>query len=301
LAQAILAQAAYRTHRPYIHMWMAATTSCVYIYKYIVIASSVVSVAATGYEVCDASAVDAVSPIGLLQTITKKKPLRSRDLRCDDGDDGQQWLFILSSQGRTGSTTILGMVNSIPGYFLAGENEGIMADILDLEHKVWHLDRRHSIAYHHGQRSEQEVACAFKNFTRAFIGWPGFRPTTTGFKEIRHTKKEELDAFLHIFPNAKFIINTRNITEQAQSAWFRNQTDDEKQLAQRKQDLMHWGRKHSDRSFYLPLEDFSVARFNEMLVWLGVETCVYTKVLHLNDENTFTDAKHHVPSCIKCK
>ena len=40
--------------------------------------------------------------------------------------------------------------------------------------------------------------------------------------------------------------------------------------------------------FDLPLEEFSVERFNELLVFLGVRGCQFTRIVHLNRGGSYS-------------
>jgi len=131
-------------------------------------------------------------PVNLLQTRMALQPGHNRYQRCEHGDyDQQQWLFILAT-GRSGSTSILEMVNAIPGYFLAGENEGIMSEFVNLmKHRERQKQLSNTVAWHSGWVSDQRLLCVLQDYARENIGWNGQHPHTVGFKEIRHTEKEE--------------------------------------------------------------------------------------------------------------
>lgn len=231
--------------------------------------------------------LEADLPVNLLQTRTTLQPGRNRYQGCEDGDHGQhQWLFILGT-GRSGSTSILEMVNSIPGYLLGGENDGIMSEFLDLmKHREHQTEHQYSVAWHSANVSDQHLLCILRAYAREIIGWNGEHPRTLGFKEIRHSEKEELDLFLEVFPNARFIINTAPASRQAASRLHKKAGHDYTQLEEMNQRLADWGRNHSNVSFSLPLDEFDLVRFNEMLDWLGVNNCRYTRVAHANDHDS---------------
>jgi len=54
--------------------------------------------------------------------------------RCDLSE--QRWLFVISTGGRTGSTSLLGMLNAHPSIALSGENSNQLADLLTLWNKA---------------------------------------------------------------------------------------------------------------------------------------------------------------------
>ena len=55
---------------------------------------------------------------------------RSTPARCDLS--AKQWLFVVSPGGRTGSTTVLDMINAHPAFGLAGENGGQLLQAMEL-------------------------------------------------------------------------------------------------------------------------------------------------------------------------
>jgi hypothetical protein len=55
---------------------------------------------------------------------------RSTPARCDLS--AKQWLFVVSPGGRTGSTTVLDMINAHPAFGLAGENRGQLLTAMEL-------------------------------------------------------------------------------------------------------------------------------------------------------------------------
>jgi hypothetical protein len=230
-------------------------------------------------------------------------PYRSEDFRCDDGHDDQNWLFILAS-GRSGSTSTLQMVNAIPGYAIGGENFGIMDYFRNLRDRlhaqVLHVAMQEAAFVTHGTLSRRSILCDLQAYTRHTIGEPRMQASTIGFKEVRHSKKEELDPFLTLFPRAKFIINTRNASTQAQSGFHKKEHDSIDELEQMNNDLRAWAQTHSDVTFDLRLEDFSVKRFNEMLHWLGITNCRFTRVAHANDGGYTNHDDKSVPPGIEC-
>mmetsp|Transcript_38223 Transcript_38223/g.123699 ORF Transcript_38223/g.123699 Transcript_38223/m.123699 type:complete len:107 (-) Transcript_38223:579-899(-) len=60
---------------------------------------------------------------------------------------GANWVFVISSGGRTGSTTLYSMLNMVPLIHLSGENDHIV-------YKLWHLYRDSLAAFGHADRGE---------------------------------------------------------------------------------------------------------------------------------------------------
>jgi hypothetical protein len=148
------------------------------------------------------------------------------------------FLFIVT-YGRSGSTLLQGILNSIPNYCIRGENYGALFKLF--------------LAYDHlrtGQRSWRRVKTAPNHawygmdivmpeaFGRycadAFLDTclrPPADARSTGFKEIRYTPKRigdrefapYLDFITEFFPGAGFIFNLRQPLHTASSSWWREQ------------------------------------------------------------------------------
>lgn len=257
--------------------------------------SSLTHIAAAGacYS-CDRNQTDVDSTMLLAQRFRVKSRTQQTHISCNETNPDQQYLFILST-GRTGSTSVLDMVNAIPGYFLAGENGGILSAFRDLGKKMNQSEPwQGSAAWQSGTKDLALRTCALQAYTQAIIGAEANQAHTIGFKEIRHTSPEELDAFLEIFPRSRYIINIRkDVAAQCKSGFFGQRSEESvkgcpKDIAEKNHNLMTWGSLHSDRVFLLPLEDFTVAKFDEMLHWLGEGRCKYNNVIHANDAGKYS-------------
>lgn len=202
----------------------------------------------------------------------------------------RQWVFIFGT-GRSGSTSVLDMVNAIPGFFIAGENHGAMDVFLEMQQDISNFDSPLEAfsfsAHYHGTWHKEDFSKAVQAYTLALIGKFDEKTThTVGFKEVNHSRAEELQFFADTFPGAKFIINTRRDTagqSQAQDIFFDEETGlTEEQIEVNTQELEHWAADHPESSFLIQMEDFDLQHFNEMLTWLGVEGCEFTQVSHAN-------------------
>lgn len=147
----------------------------------------------------------------------------------DSGDLG--YLFVMT-YGRSGSTLLMGLLNSLPGYLIRGENR-------DAVH--------HLFGYHRTLLTESTryAKRSFRRSTNAFFGIGDFPPErsladirqlvldtllrpradtrVTGFKEIRWYQPdlEEYVGWLgQVFPGARFLVNTRNHADVLASEWW---------------------------------------------------------------------------------
>jgi hypothetical protein len=207
---------------------------------------------------------------------------------CKDRD----WVFVLGT-GRSGSTSVMEMVNSIPGAFIAGENFGQVLQMKQMYDSTVEFFDRDGAAFKHGPLSINELLCDMQKQTEDLIG--DYDKATTrviGFKEIRVITKEDLDFMKLLFPCAKIITNWRvDTATQSQSGFMarRNQTTATAVLDATNLVMKSWAKENSDRVFAIPCCDsFTVERFNHMLTWLGVSGCSYNGVLHANEGGTYS-------------
>lgn len=208
-----------------------------------------------------------------------------------------KWVLIAAT-GRSGSTTTLNMLQRIPGFHLAGENNGIMSELRELYVKTREglgFDQARHGSYGHGPISEERILCALQQYVKALLGKPKDpHPLRIGFKEASWNK-ETLDFASILFPCAQIVIQTRqDLLQQSHSAWWSERANALEDLQNKTGILENWQRNHPENTFLMHLEDFSVDRFNTLLGWLGVSGCHYTSVCHANANDGYEDASSDV-------
>jgi len=146
-------------------------------------------------------------------------------------DDDRNFLFVIT-HGRSGSTLLQGVLNSIPGYSICGENMDACQHLYSF-YKSW----KNSIDSFHnnsmpvdGRNSWYQVADfnLLKLSCRNLV-WnlcACHDTMVTGFKEIRWRSHLDKDFYRYLFwfnevfcP--RFIFLTRDLDETCQSAWFK--------------------------------------------------------------------------------
>lgn len=207
------------------------------------------------------------------------------------------YLFILST-GRTGSTSVTRMISSIPGFYIAGENGGIMNSFAKMREGIMKhskikkgfivsKDWNPTGAWGHKPIVAEKLHSAVREYVKAIIGEVDTAAIhTIGFKEIRHWRPAELDEFMQVFPNARFIINTRrDLSAQlrSQTKNFKHSASEEK-LRNATRSLEEWQSRHPDNSYLLRLEDFSINKYNDLLKWLGVVNCKFMSIAEANTD-----------------
>jgi hypothetical protein len=146
---------------------------------------------------------------------------------------------LIFTYGRSGSTLLMGLLNSLPGYCIRGENNNAL-------HALFQYYRR-LVDAPAGRRGNAEAPTHPWNgiqlldfdqiqseIRRLFVDTvlrPEPRHTTIGFKEIRFSAEEvpDFEAYLEFirqtFPGAKFIFNHRNLAAVAASGWWKTVPD----------------------------------------------------------------------------
>ncbi|AXI45959.1 hypothetical protein C1J03_07940 [Sulfitobacter sp. SK012] len=150
----------------------------------------------------------------------------------------ESFVFIVT-YGRSGSTLLQNLLNSLPDYEIRGENQNTCLQLAQawgaIRNSEQITNRRQSgivsapTSPWYGAENIDAVAYGAA-LAEAFVKTvlcpsPGVR--VSGFKEIRYHNHPKLFSlhlnFLKVcFPNAKFIFNTRNHKDVARSGWWRN-------------------------------------------------------------------------------
>jgi hypothetical protein len=255
-----------------------------------------------GHKSCEDTSPDPKYPDGSISTyqFTGTKEVTATELdsapgTCDLCND-QNWVFIFGT-GRSGSTSVLAMLNAIPGFYMAGENNGQLLHLMEAfeDSQFVIKDRANSLPFYHGEINSNELLCDIQKYTLDMIG--DYDKETTkaiGFKEIKILTKEHFEFMKQAFPCAKFILNWREDVEAQHESTFRENTSVE-ELESMNKAVNDWGDANPDITYKLPCcgEGFSVENFNGMLPWLGITGCSYNGVAHANDDG-YSSAKDQV-------
>lgn len=148
--------------------------------------------------------------------------------------DKYRYVFIVT-YGRSGSTLLMSLLNTIPGYRINGENNNALYRLYQADAAIARAHRDHSGGDHRSTRGawygmprveprkfRHELVDSF--VTHVLCPEPGDR--VLGFKEIRYTKSDmpDLSGFLDFlrdaFPGSKIIFNHRDVADTARSSWW---------------------------------------------------------------------------------
>jgi hypothetical protein len=198
-------------------------------------------------------------------------------------DDPQLGHVFIVTYGRSGSTLLLGVLNSLPGFLIRGENRGAVHHLYEFHRTCADERRRNKVS---------------PDSTHPFFGIGGYRgivavqrirelvtdtllrpqadTRVTGFKEIRWAMPdlEEYVAFLRrVFPGAKFVINTRNHDDVGKSKWWAGKETTPQTLAALEERFLALSDALGDAAYRVHYDDWvadpSVLR--GLIEWLGAE------------------------------
>jgi hypothetical protein len=153
-----------------------------------------------------------------------------------DRRDDLGYLFVVT-YGRSGSTLLMGLLNSIPGYLVRGENWDALHHLFRFHQTLaegsrrWEPARLRQRTHPFYGAGDFPVRKSLEG-TRALVLDTVLRPKAdtrvTGFKEIRwyHDDVAEYVAWLReVFPGARFVVNTRAHEEVLRSGWWARNPD----------------------------------------------------------------------------
>lgn len=164
-------------------------------------------------------------------------------------------IVLICATGRSGSTTLQRILNTIPNSNFCGENYGALNSLLEFYKRIKYTSVRHipgrlkPIPY--DQLIEQKIKPAWYNsysfektvkmIREMIISLFKNSETTNiwGFKEIRYDsgKIGLIKEFKELFPQTKVIIQIRDVKSQMNSGWFKNDKNAVKYLTKLNKEL----------------------------------------------------------------
>ena len=250
-----------------------------------------------------AAAAAAAPPPPQRKLASAEKPPKKAPPFSSSTPDGceRNWLFQVST-GRSGSTSLMTMLNDLPNVYIAGENDGLFESLYALHKSSILTDsmakgkKDHDAWWHHPvERSKlQRIA---RTYVESAIGLKQNQNYAwVGFKEIRFRTDDELDYILSLFPCSKVIVNIRrDVVRQHKSAFKRSSPISK--LKSQNDMLLKWSKKHPKRVFRLALEDFNLDNFNRLAVWLDFPNCHFKQIAHANRNGGYGADNRHFVTC----
>ena len=173
--------------------------------------------------------------------------------------------------GRSGSTLVQTLLQSIDGYFIRGENANVLWPLFQATQRI--AEARHD----HGYREIESKGPWFginevdpEAFARGLVDVfvkevlrPPADARVIGFKEIRfHEAEDDFDAYLSFiaqhFAPARFIFNMRGWQDVAKSGWWKNCDEEMVQSLVEKSDAMfaEFAKSHPGMCLMVRYEDY---------------------------------------------
>lgn len=192
------------------------------------------------------------------------------------------FIFVVT-YGRSGSTLLMGLLNSIPGYCLRGENAGVLYDLFQYQTKVTTSAAANAtpepMAGTHPwfgiDEYPQDVALArMRQLVIDSLLRPEPDTRVSGFKEIRWWMAqpvEYLDFIDRVFPGCRYILNTRNHEDVTQSSWYRKNPKAGEDLVKIEERLKDTVGRRGDRGYHVHYDDYVKDRsvVQGLFEWLG--------------------------------
>jgi len=197
--------------------------------------------------------------------------------------------ILLVTYGRSGSTLVMGVLNSIPGYKIVGENKMAYLSLMEFYNKMKDAsDSSKTFAenFNSGQDTTNpwwndfSISFLMKHIYNLMVNLidPEGKARVVGFKEIRYSAVPDLSQYLDWFyyiTGCKFIFLTRNINDVCKSKWHANNPKCKENLVEfegrvwkHMEDNFHqsWFHLHFD-----DLHNTNPDKFKALFEWLGEE------------------------------
>lgn len=170
--------------------------------------------------------------------------------------------ILICGTGRSGSTTLQRIINTIKNSNINGENYGAINDLLQCYSNIKRTNNQPGLikVYEEGKTKKkpawyntynfEEVKSNIKKTILSIIANDNTK-RVVGFKEIRYFDKIKLiDEFIDLFPDTKVICHIDdNLDRQCKSAWFKKKKDSKKYLEKFNQKIIDYSKSNSN--FYL--------------------------------------------------
>jgi len=183
-------------------------------------------------------------------------------------------IVLICATGRSGSTTMQRIINTIPNSNICGENYGAINSILDFYNKL-HATSRDYVPGHYNPASYENIISknvkpAWYNsykmnemeeqIRKLIITMFKNKPETNlwGFKEIRYDNKKInlIRLFKTLFPQTKVIIQIRgNIHAQSKSGWYKDDKNAAAYLNQMNKELFEFYNQNKDWCYFTTFEN----------------------------------------------
>lgn len=200
-------------------------------------------------------------------------------------------VILICATGRSGSTTMQRIINTIPNTNICGENYGALNSLLEFYHRIKYTTANY-VPGHLNPASYDDIIS--KNVKPAWYNSYDFQKTVTmikilitslfkksdttniwGFKEIRYDKGDikYVKIFKELFPQTKVIIQIReNIKAQSQSSWMKDDKNSLKYLNNLNNVFYKFYQENTDFCYFITFEKmFDTQQLKNLFKFIGCE------------------------------
>jgi len=186
-------------------------------------------------------------------------------------------IVLICATGRSGSTTLQLILNTIPNSNICGENNGAINSLLEFYKQIKYSNKMVNSEFHKLNNTDKKDISKIverglkpawynsfeieqvKQTIRTMIITMFKKNDTTnvwGFKEIRYNGKLELlKEFRELFPQTKVIFNIRlNLQKQCKSSWFKKDPNALEKIIKETNEIVAFWKNNRDFCFLNMLE-----------------------------------------------
>ncbi len=211
--------------------------------------------------------------------------LRAKVRTLRGGRDDLSYVFVMT-YGRSGSTLLMGLLNTLPGYLIRGENDDVMKHLYDFHRTCverstfWPVEWTRMKSNPFFGIGDYPVAASIagaRRFALDTLLRPKPDTRVSGFKEIRWWRHDDLDAYVgwlrEVFPGARFLVNTRDHADVLKSKWWAKGGDKSEHLADIERRLLATAANLGDAAYHVHFDDYVAdpTTLAPMFAWLGEE------------------------------
>jgi hypothetical protein len=200
-------------------------------------------------------------------------------------------IILICATGRSGSTTLQRIMNTIPNSNICGENYGAINSLLEFYYRLKYTTRYYVPGHKNPFTYEEIISrnmkpCWYNSYqietmikmikTTIVAMFKNMATTNVwGFKEIRYDIGEinYIEEFKELFPQTKVIIHLRkNIKKQSQSGFMKKDPEAFQKLLKANNKFYNFYQKHSDFCYFMTFEEmFDLTKLREMFKFLSCE------------------------------
>ena len=200
-------------------------------------------------------------------------------------------IILICASGRSGSTTMQRLLNTIPNSNICGENFAAINSLLEFYHRIKYSTMNHIPGRYTPTSYENVIAKNIKpswynsyninevtNMVRSIIiNMFKLNENTNvwGFKEIRYCNgnTKYIKEFKELFPQTRVIVQIReNIHKQSKSGWFKNDKNSLKILAEMNKELIAFYNNNKDFCYLTSFEKmFDMNNLKQIFTFINCE------------------------------